>query len=388
MYKYLIIILLFIFASVNLFSQNTKNCVLLNTKQYNQDDSICFAEAYENYRFFIMGEYHFNKENNELFPMVFKNLYHNANVRIIFMENGFANSIIANHFMKTGNPKSLNLITSTNQFDKQMYKELKVFYDSLPINDKFRFIGVDLEIYESANKFIHAAEILFGDNEIPDSIYELFNNFQNDASTKNIDIAQKTFDNIYFDWKNSKEKYITLLDENYTDYVKLLKRIKESYRFHFYNYNYGRDSLKQTRRERFIYNNISEEVKNYPDYNFFGQFGLAHIGLERFLIVNEKNGFQSFCTKLNTNPKSPLKNNVCSIAIIYFDNNIYASKIYQHYSSLIYYISRKKYLPNKIYKAIKENTTPNKTYVTNISKNCNSLLKKTNRNFQYLIYKR
>ncbi len=166
-----------------------------------------------------------------------------------------------------------------------------------------------------------------------------------------------------------------------------MKRTKKSYRFDYYNYNYGVDTLKQTKRERFIYNNISNAVRDNPDCNYFGQFGIAHIGLERFLIVDESGSFQSFSTKLNTNPKSPLKNQVCSIAILYFDyTSMSYGKIIANYHKYKYYTSRKNYLPNIIYKTLRTNTQDDKTYVLNLSKCTTDTCKEALKNFQFVIF--
>jgi hypothetical protein len=179
------------------------------------------------------------------------------------------------------------------------------------------------------------------------------------------------------------------MGENYETYVTLIKKVKKSYRFDYYNYNHGKDTLKQTKRERYIYNKNVSEVDKHPESNYFGQFGLAHIGLKRFLIVNEQNGFQSFSSNLNTNKKSPLKDKVCSIAIIYFEKqDRYPNKLIYYHKGFQYFWSRKKYLPTKLYKTLKANTDTEKTYIVNLTKSCNPMLEKANKNFQFIIFKR
>jgi hypothetical protein len=372
-----------------LWAQQTEDCIISNTKSYSQENDSNFIDSIDNYRFFIMGEYHFREENTELFMGVFKDLYENANVRIIFMESGYTNSLIINHYLQTDNSESFEMLGSNNQFDKKLYVKLKEFYDTLPDDEKFRFIGVDLEIYEADINFSYVVNLMINDSTMPDKLNEIIEDFSDFAKGKDLDKTQESFDNIYFDWKNNKNYYKDLMGGNYEEYEKLLKKMKKSYRFDYYNYNYGRDSIKQTRRERYIYNNIVNEVKANPKCNYFGQFGLAHIGLNRFLIVNEKNGFQSFTAKLNNSPESPLNHKICSIAILYFDKyEDETSKLVHYYSELAYSISRKKYLSNKIYKTLKNNTEYNNTYWVNLTKQCCPQCKKANKNFQYIIFKR
>lgn len=372
-----------------LFAQDLDYDIESNIKQFNEADTKLFSEGDDQFRFFIMGEYHFKEENSQLYFDTFKNLYKNNNVRLVFMESGYANGIILNHYLKTGDNESLSLVLDNYQFKKWIYVKLKEFYDSLPDDEKFEFVGVDLEIYEADRKFQYVTELLTNDKEIPDSLNKIISDFIDDAHKKNTDIAQKSFDKIYFDWKKNKEKYKELMGENYQTYITLLQRMKRSYRFELYNYNYGKDSIKQTKRERFMYNNIVREVEQHPECNYFGQFGLAHIGLNRFLIVSENNSFQSFSTKLNTNKKSPLRNKVCSIAILYFDKeNEFPNKLIYYYRNFQYYLSRKKYLPNKIYKTLKENTEIDKTYIVSLSNSRNPAIKAAYKNFQFIIFKR
>ncbi|PLX09037.1 MAG: hypothetical protein C0596_04355 [Marinilabiliales bacterium] len=384
-----VVISMFILINILSYGQKDSDCILDNTIIYEENDSTFLSDAYSRYRFFIMCEYHFREENTDLFLKVFKNLYTNANVRIVFMESGYANGYLVNHYLQTGDEECLSFITDLNQFEEKMYKELKKFYDTLPEDEKFKFVGVDVEIYEADYKMFYTVSQMIQDSIMPEKLEDMIFDFQEKATEGNTDAAQDKFDDIYFDWKNNKESYKELMGNNYDSYETLMKRMKKSYRFQFYNYNYGRDTLKQTQRERYIYNNISSVVKENTNCNFFAQFGLAHIGLERFLIAGENNGFQSFSANLNTNKKSPLKDSVCSIAILYFDEvEDYGSKLFLYYSDFTYFLSRKKYLPNEIYKTLKKNTIKNKTYLVNVSKNCNSSMQKANKNFQYLIFTR
>ena len=389
MRKTIVIFLLIAFSSFGLFAQNKVDELLSNTKVYSKSDSSIFPNPNNQYRFFIMGEYHFKDDNSELFLNAFKNLYKNENVRIVFMESGYANTIILNHYLETGDESSLSYVLENFQFKRYVYEDLLSFYDTLPENEKFKFVGVDLEIYEADTKFQYATQLLTTDNEIPDSLNNLINEFEDHNYADDTEAAQKSFDKICFDWKRNNEKYKELMGDNYKTYVTLIKKIKKSYRFDYYNYNYGKDSIKQTNRERYIYNMIVSEVNKNPDCNFFGQFGLAHIGLERFLIVSEADGFQSFSAKLNSNKKSPLRDQVCSIAILYFDyEDEFSNKLVLQYQNFRYFMSRKQYLPKKIYKTLKENTIDDKMYVVNVSECSSNSCKKASKNFQFLIFNR
>lgn len=389
MRKIVIIFTILLAITCSVFSQSTKEYLKSNTFIFSSQDNTILSEAYSRYRFFIVGEYHFKESNSDIFLETFKNLYKNANVRIIFMEAGFSTGILINHYLKTGSTKTLDYLSLNRQFSKSHYIKLKEFYDSLPEHDRFMVIGVDLEIYETNDFFDYAVELIFNDTIIPDYTKELINEFTESTNDHELDYTETVFNNLYFDWKNNELKYDSILLENSELYAKLMTRTKSSYRFDYYNYNYGRDTIMQTRRERFIFENIIDEVKKYPNYNYFAQFGLAHIGLHRFLIVKDEYSFESFSTKLNKSQKSPIKDSVCSLAILYFDKDLKEYRSFLNsYSKFTYYLSRKKYLPNDIYKNLKEITTKDALYIVDMQKLGTPLKTPRNKNYQYLIFKK
>ncbi len=211
MLKTLLILFLFVFSTQYIIGQKSVKEIIKNIEEFNEQDSSIFNFPDKDYRFFIQGEYHFQKDNSDLFLKTFTNLYFHENVRIIFMESGLSNTIILNNYLENGDEESLSHAMDNFQFNESVYTDLKSFYDTLPEGEKFKFIGVDLEIYEADSKFLFAANLLAGENEIPDSIVELINEFENDNYYYNTEVAQKSFDKIYFDWKRNKDDYIELM---------------------------------------------------------------------------------------------------------------------------------------------------------------------------------
>ena len=386
-----ITILILLLFSVLLVAQDKDydKFVSENAVPYNKDDTIALADAYDNYKMFIIGEYHYREENADMFLNVFRNLYKYANVRLIFMEAGYAHGLLTEHYLKTGNYRSLQMISEDGQFDEMHYRKLKDFYDILPADDKFNVVGVDLDTWEVSEHFKYTVEILFVDTVIPDELDQMIDDFHDISQARDVEDMEDSFKKIYFDWKSDKENYKLLLADNYLSYSTLMKRMKRSLRFDYFNYNYETDSVEQTRRETFMYRNVSKVVEQYPDCKYFGQFGLAHIGLSRFLIFKEEDSFESYIAKLNNREKSPLKDEVCSIAILYFDEfKGEYPKLYYYYSELSDSLSGRSYMPKKLYKSIKNNTLEDNTYILNISKKSSPLIEFSKNNFQYLIFER
>lgn len=384
--------LIAIFYSAFSFSQNAdsyKNYLKENVAVYDENSGIMPDADYSNYRLFVTGEYHFKAENSKIFLSVFRNLYYNANVRLILFEAGYAYGLIAQNYLETGSYESLKKVSEEGQFNELHYRFLKDFYDKLPDDDKFIIVGIDLDSYTIRSSFRYAVDLLFRDTLMPEELTSLLDEFEDVTDSEKYTTIQSSFDDIYSNYKSNKDAYKLLLPNRYEDYSELIERTRKSLRFDEYNYNYGKDSTEQTKRENYIFKNAAATINKYPDCNYFGQFGLAHIGLSRFLVMDEESGVESFTAKLNSYKNSPVRDSICSIAILYFD------KYYGDYSKLSYYMrewnynmSLRKILPLKFYKAIKNSVDEHKLYYVNIAKQQSPLQEFAMKNFQYLIFKR
>jgi hypothetical protein len=360
-----------------------------NTQIYSEADGIMPADDYSKYKLFVTGEFHYKEENSKIFLKTFRNLYYNANVRLILFEAGYAYGLIVQHYLETGSYKSLKIISSEGQFDEYHYRYLKDFYDKLPSDEKFSIVGIDLDSYSVKETFRYAVDLQFRDTLMPDTLVSLLDDFEYIVDNEDYEVVQESFGPIFRDFSHNNELYKALLKNRFDEYEQLIDRMRKSLKFDRYNYNYGKDSVAQTLRENFLYKNASDAIKNYPDVNYYGQFGLAHIGLSRFLIMDEESGVESFTAKLQTYDKSPIKDSVCSIAILYFDEFTGGyNKINYYMSEWSYNISLNKILPIKVYKVLKRITETNKIYYVNLAQKNSPLSDIAKKNFQYLIFKR
>jgi hypothetical protein len=360
-----------------------------NVKPYDESVGLLPDTDYSKYRLFVVGEIHFYKENSKIFLNIFRNLYEKANVRMIFLESGYATGIVAQHYLETGDSKSLKIISEDGQFDEFHYRFLKDFYDKCPPDDKFKIIGIDLENYSLQNSFIYAVRILFNDTLMPEPLNGLIEDYEELIEKEDYNIIVEEFDKLYLEYRYNKDTYKDLLNDRYNEFAGLMDRMRKSLQFEFYNYNFGKDSVEHARRENYIFKNIVKEIKNNPDCNYFGQFGLAHIGLSRFLNTNEKNTIESFVSHLNNSDYSPVKDSVCSSLVLYFDeyygdNN----KLVFCYDEFIYSLSTKKYLPPKLFKILKNYKLDKGFYFVNLTTENSPYFDFAKRNYQLLILKK
>jgi len=376
----------------NLSSQSDedyKEFLYNNVKPYDENTGLISDSDYSKYRLFVVGEVHWQKENSKIFLRIFRNLYKKANVRIIFLESGYSIGIIAQHYLETGNPESLKIISEDGQFDEFHYRFLKDFYDKCPADDKFKIIGIDIENFSLDNGFIYAVRLLFNDIAIPEKLNAFLKDFETTIEKEDYIVVVEKFDEIYLDYRHNKENYKILLNEKYFEYSELMERMRKSLKFEFYNYNYGKDSLEHTKRENYIFKNIAREIKKYPNCNYYGQFGIAHIGLSRFLSTSEENKINSFVSQLNNSDYSPVKDSVFSSLVLYMneyqgDNNKYLF----YYYDFNYSLSTRTYLPPKVFKILKGCKLEEGFYFVNLDQENSPFKKFAEKNYQFLILKK
>jgi hypothetical protein len=360
-----------------------------NMSLYNEKTGIMAGDEYSKYRFFVTGEFHFRQENSKIFLKVFRELYYKANVRLILFEAGYAYGLIAQHYLETGDKKSLEMIASEGQFSDIHYRHLKEFYDKLPEDEKFSITGIDLDNYSGGDIFIYAAELIFRDTIMPEEFRNLLDDYDEVYKSESYDVYRESFNPIFLNVSRNEELYSSLLGDRYQQLDELVSRMRSSFKFDFYNYNTGQDSVQQTKRETYIYRNAVKEINKNPNVNYFGQFGLAHIGLSRFMILDKSSGVQSFTAKLHLTENSPVKDSVCSIAILYFDDyDSDFSKVSYYYSEWTYTAALKNILPPKVYKTIKRHAESDKLYFIDLAKKSSPFNEFAQKNFQYLIFKR
>jgi hypothetical protein len=388
----LFLMLLFVSTVSNAKAQNKSSesdYLKSNMSLYNEGTGIMSSDEYSNYRLFVTGEFHFRQENSKIFLKIFRELYYKANVRLILFEAGYAYGLIAQHYLETGDKKSLEVIAMEGQFSDIHYRHLKEFYDKLPADGKFSITGIDLDNYSSAELFMFATELLFRDTVMPEEFRNLLDDYDEAYKNEPYDVYRESFNSIFLNVSRNQELYSSLLGNRYPQLEELVSRIRSSFKFDFYNYNTGQDSVQQTKRETYIYRNAIKEINKHPDVNYFGQFGLAHIGLSRFMILDKSSGVQSFTAKLYSNENSPVKDSVCSIAILYFDDyDSDLSKVLYYYNEWTYTSALKNILPPKVYKTIKRHAQSDKLYFINLAKKSSPFNEFAQKNFQYLIFKR
>jgi len=296
------------------------------------DTSIGFEildDAVNNYEVFITGENHsYLESNSKLWVKQIKYLYHNAGVRNIMIEYGFASGWLINEYLQEGDTNHLNILKdySFKQF-ASAYEELHEFNDSLPDNEKIHLVGIDLErgIYSAAKvlslqlpeeKVPHDSIALdieslkslvsYNDNEIfGDNDRDFFNSYS----------ASNTLNRILSNFNAHKNHYKDFLEDKYVLFERILTGFADQEKWK--EYQEDNSTHQFVFREKYMFDRFKEEFKNC-DGKFFGQFGRCHTAKS----TQEQNScnwyhFKSLANRIEESPELKLKNKVMTTGILY-----------------------------------------------------------------------
>jgi hypothetical protein len=303
------IIIVFFSYNVRSLSQTQNISVYLNKNiiSINKDDTI-LKNNLSKYNFFITGEFHGRKVNNDVFLKLLSVLYYAQNVRVILIESGYAYGVLTNYYLETSCIKTLEILSHGNVDEKDFFIMLKMFYDSLPKNEKIKFIGIDYEREYSA--ILMSLSMLIPDSNVPDEIIS-----EIVTELKHFDeyIPKYLLDAVIASYNLHKNKFATLLGNNYEEFEKIIIKTIESKEIQGVHYERSYDIEKALIRENLLYNNVLDAIADNPSASFLARGGLAHIGLKKMLNKPNQPEQESFISKLNAN--SLLKTKICSIAI-------------------------------------------------------------------------
>jgi hypothetical protein len=241
------------------------------------------------YDVFINGENHtYLDANSRLWVKMFKYLYHNAGVRNIMIEYGYASGWLINEYLQTGDTNLYNIInTYAYKQNSLAYKELMEFNQTLDSSEKIYFTGIDLErgVYSASKVLsmqfpegvepndsialdVESLKSLVSYNEIevfdPEGDYNYYNSYD----------VKSTIDNIIMNFDAHENLYEQYLGPNFALFKRILSGIKD---LKVYNQYDEENSTHQfVYRERYMYKQFQKEFTEHGG-KFFGQFGRCHI---------------------------------------------------------------------------------------------------------------
>ena len=288
---------------------------LLNNRSQSSD--IIDKDKYE---LFVSGEYHATQKNFDIQMDIIKNLSKNSDLKYIVAEDGMGNALLINQYLQTGDVSNLNTVFKNlkgtfgcNNEAYEFYKNLYEFNKELPNNKKLTYLGIDIEhqsgVALSCFKNIALKNSMLGNEKLE----TLFTDFDQDRTNEEFILDLEA---VYNDVNNNPNMYSEKLGEEFWIFKFLLRNILNTYKC-----NGIKDDLQwSSLREKSMVENFYEIYNHFPKGKYYGQWGLEHAYLNLFKSEFHPEGELCLAAALNNSEDSPVKNKVCSMAIIYFDS--------------------------------------------------------------------
>lgn len=326
-----ILLVFFLFFGFWANSQDRSVLNLANDNDY-ATFSIFDSIGIEDYNLFFTGEDHrYPLSNSDIELKMFKYLHKRVGVRTYLLEFGEGMAYFINKYISQGDSNAK--IVLKNNLSKtyfRLFTGLKNFNDSLPATEKITAIGIDID-REPTYAVSYLEQFLPNNFEnVDDSIKihlealkaiseyyktksdgwnakeEIFDGKEYLSIDKTITLFIKNFE-------ANKEKYNSLLGDNYTDFSKAIVWLNE----YFYWKSLSSSAQQYLFRENFMANNLKKLFSSQPNIKAYGQFGRCHTQTNR----NEKDCsyyyFNSLATRLNNGSHARLKGKVFSCPIFY-----------------------------------------------------------------------
>lgn len=296
------------------------NCQeLSNSKEINNIEEL--SDTSSNFSIYVSGEQHFSFGNDYIQFNLFQYLVKNNGVRILLTESGMGETYVLNQYLKTGDSALLN-IANYYEIDRSFMKRLYLFRNELPVDQKFRMLGIDYE--KNKDALLWSIKDIFLKSKITDSIHlfpydceRVINELVFQGTPLFNSGIKKSLDQLLKQYDSNKKMFSHLMGDFFSDFSRMLEnyRISKS----LYGKNFEKKNCSYAaQREKMLYENVIAITKFYPGEKMYGQFGVLHVSItKQEKWWNKKSSWYSFVAMLNTEENSPFKSRVCSIQIIY-----------------------------------------------------------------------
>ncbi len=189
---------------------------------------------------------------------------------------------------------------------KSHWQEVRTFYQSLPQNQRFSVIGIEVE--HQARNAAWMMQDLLPIQAPPSFLSAAITSLQQQVTEQN-DNYVKLYD-LATELKNffisRSEEMRTYLGDNYQQFQIVNQLVIDTHEARF-------DDAFSTKREALIYQNLLRERDLFSKGNSYGQWGANHI------YQRDIEGVSWLAERLDKDENSPLQNGVYSILYLYHD---------------------------------------------------------------------
>lgn len=300
------------------FSQNEQSALQNNGFCISSDQEppadflALFRQVKDKYAFYALGECHHYLEGGltEWYKFFLKFLYEEAGVRYYMPEMGYAEGLLWNKYLETGNEDYIkyNLKYSRRSGAKAFWEWLYEFNQQKSPEERIKVIGIDAE---RTYTYYEALAWLMPTGKIPSSAIQhsiqtilqkrdyYRENYKNDYEVY-VAFYEKEIKSLAKDFDKHKKEYQNFFGDNYTDAERIIT-------------NHLRPT-KMMARDKGMYKKIVQYSKqNKKEDKYFGDFGSWHTQLYNRTINSSTMYF------LNKRKSSSFRNKVMTINMYCLD---------------------------------------------------------------------
>lgn len=332
MYTNKIIFFLFILHSFLGYSQKD-SLRFSNSNFYSVDyleiDSVSykdFKSDFEQFRFFIAGEFHAWYANSRVFITMIRSLHDSFGMNKLIFEVDVSSQDFLNAYTMNGNIDSLKMLGKMSSKFILKLDYLKEYNNELSANEKIKIYCIDVEsefikplLYlrsKLSEKEMNDLNLVY----LKDLIISKKQNKKRDQKQAKI-VGEK----LITDFENNSGLFKTVLDSSrFQKFSSIINGMKIGSNYYLTKPNVGRidpislkkDSIFYTTRESFMFENLQDLSKEFPNDKFYGQFGKFHVALKQQDTQYIKK-WKSLTARLSE--RSNEFGKVCAIDIFYKD---------------------------------------------------------------------
>ena len=271
---------------------------------------------------YLVGEGHGTQSNYQLQLYLTRYFVEGQGVRYLLLEESYSVGQLLNRYLESGDETLLDEIftglqgtISCNQDNRELFRALRGYWQTLPEEERFQFAGIHLE-NPKALTFRYLSLLLEearGDvHSWPDALRQLkeANRYSFSDRTLVASLLQEL--------ESREDDCREILGENYFSLWMVLQ-------------NLNQDSSDYSAQEKAMAANFRLLYENLPEGKYFGQLGLIHVAKKKTQLGGDSAPvIDTFAQELNTQYQ-PLEGKVLSLPILY-NNSTYLDRTHKEKS--------------------------------------------------------
>jgi len=290
------------------------------------------TSAMQGHRFIMTGETHGIAANYELEFMLLKYLVEENWLDYYVPELPLSFCYFLTQYLESGEEMILTRLFEplqgtfswTNEA-KQHWRKVRSFYQSLPLDQRFSLIGIDVE-HQARNTQWMMLDLL-PDQAVPTFLQNKVEELMNLVDTNNDNYL--VFYSLAQDFNALLETQAAAMQEYLGESFELFQEVVE---LAMATYEVRNDDVFSSKREAILFGNFLKHEALFANGNSFGQWGANHVYRQNIDNVSW------LAAKINQDPASPLQDAFYSILYLYHDCKALLKNPYReaNYSNLLF----------------------------------------------------